>query len=110
MCGLIAAFTRDGITPAGMFPALEEMRARGPDGEGVWQEDGVALGHRRLATRVVRVPDNSMPDVIQPRSKTGFGIPVPRWLAEAGIASDDGSRSWARYVARVWANSEGVPA
>jgi asparagine synthase (glutamine-hydrolysing) len=25
------------------------MRARGPDGEGLWHEDGVILGHRRLA-------------------------------------------------------------
>ena len=28
---------------------LERMRRRGPDGEGQWQESGVALGHRRLA-------------------------------------------------------------
>lgn len=32
-----------------MEAALARMRRRGPDGEGVWQEPGVALGHRRLA-------------------------------------------------------------
>ncbi len=49
MCGLIAAFTRDGAPPNGLAAALVAMQARGPDGEGLWQEEGVALGHRRLA-------------------------------------------------------------
>ena len=49
MCGLIAAFTRDGAPPTGLAAALAAMQARGPDGEGLWQQEGVALGHRRLA-------------------------------------------------------------
>jgi len=46
--------------------------------------------------------DRALPDSILQRPKTGFAIPVPRWLAQAGIAADDGSRSWARYVSRAW--------
>jgi asparagine synthase (glutamine-hydrolysing) len=51
MCGLFAAFSVPGAA-IGALPlraALARMRPRGPDGEGVWQEDGVVLGHRRLA-------------------------------------------------------------
>lgn len=55
---------------------------------------------------LAQAPDNPLPDAIQRRNKTGFGIPVSRWLAEAGIAANDGSRSWARYVARAWAGQE----
>lgn len=29
--------------------ALHQMELRGPDDEGVWQKNGVALGHRRLS-------------------------------------------------------------
>lgn len=57
-----------------------------------------------------QAPDNPLPDAIRRRRKTGFGIPVPRWLAEAGIAANDGSRSWARQVADAWARADGVRA
>jgi asparagine synthase (glutamine-hydrolysing) len=63
-------------------------------------------GKRLLAL----APDNPLPNAIQQRRKTGFGIPVPRWLAEAGIAANDGSRSWARQVAKDWAMADGVTA
>lgn len=52
MCGLIAAFSREGcsaVSAQGLQAALERMRNRGPDGEGTWVYEGVALGHRRLA-------------------------------------------------------------
>lgn len=49
MCGLIAAFSRSGDFLPDINPSLHRMRARGPDGEGLWQEDAVILGHRRLA-------------------------------------------------------------
>lgn len=44
-------------------------------------------------------PEKPLPAAVLQRRKTGFAIPVPRWLAEAGIAANDGSRSWARHVA-----------
>jgi asparagine synthase (glutamine-hydrolysing) len=47
-------------------------------------------------------PGKPLPDAIVHRRKTGFAIPVARWLAEAGIAANDGSRSWARHIATAW--------
>ena len=49
MCGLIAAFSIEPISDLPLRAGLARMQARGPDGEGLWQDDGVALGHRRLA-------------------------------------------------------------
>ena len=49
MCGFVAAFTDLPIPDVALHGALSQLRARGPDGEGVWRENGVTLGHRRLA-------------------------------------------------------------
>ena len=51
MCGLIGAFARPGgaFAEAALNAGLRSMVRRGPDGEGVWSEDGVSFGHRRLA-------------------------------------------------------------
>ena len=49
MCGLVAAFTHTSVPNHLLHVALTRMQARGPDGEGVWQEGEAALGHRRLA-------------------------------------------------------------
>jgi len=54
MCGIAGLFTPDGgcspeqlqTTVRGMASALQH---RGPDDAGVWNEEGLALGHRRLA-------------------------------------------------------------
>ena len=49
MCGFITVFATEAVTEQLLLAALQRMRRRGPDAEGLWQEDGVALGHRRLA-------------------------------------------------------------
>ncbi|HZP65439.1 MAG TPA: asparagine synthase (glutamine-hydrolyzing) [Rudaea sp.] len=51
MCGILAWFGADGtdVPLDGLHAALERMRRRGPDDSGFWHEDGVVLGHRRLA-------------------------------------------------------------
>lgn len=51
MCGLVGAFARPGAAVADepLRAALARMARRGPDGERTWRDDGVALGHRRLA-------------------------------------------------------------
>jgi len=53
MCGLTGIFaTRDQWTD-GLHGVAQKMTAalvhRGPDAEGMWTEDGIALGHRRLS-------------------------------------------------------------
>lgn len=54
MCGLIGLFFANAPTEgAGLhrpiYASLQRMWARGPDDEGIWQAEGVSLGHRRLA-------------------------------------------------------------
>ena len=49
---------------------------------------------------LANAPAKPLPESIIQRKKTGFGIPVARWLADAGIAANDGSRGWAVEVAR----------
>jgi len=51
MCGFISAFgnAKQVLGSSALRRALERMRRRGPDDEGVWQGAGVVLGHRRLA-------------------------------------------------------------
>lgn len=51
MCGLVALIgTREDIYGVQAIQrALDQMQRRGPDAEEIWQEDGTALGHRRLA-------------------------------------------------------------
>jgi asparagine synthase (glutamine-hydrolysing) len=50
---------------------------------------------------LARSPDMPLPDSIITRSKTGFGIPVERWLRESSPSTlmEGGSRGWARRVA-----------
>ena len=48
MCGIVAVFgarnARDGAERA-----LSTLHHRGPDAQGVWSDDGIALGHARLS-------------------------------------------------------------
>ncbi len=52
MCG-IAGFASVGAEPAldheFLCRVAAEMRHRGPDGEGIWEGEGVGLTHRRLS-------------------------------------------------------------
>ena len=48
MCG-IAGIVGPGATQEAVVQMTTAVAHRGPDGEGFWTEDGVALGHRRLA-------------------------------------------------------------
>ena len=51
MCGFAAVLMKAArhVPDGALNNALERMRRRGPDGKGLWQDAGVALGHRRLA-------------------------------------------------------------
>ena len=49
MCGFLAAFSTSPLPESALHAGLARLRARGPDGEGIWHEGGAWLGHRRLA-------------------------------------------------------------
>lgn len=49
MCGLITAVTNASGAVSGVRQAMGHMQPRGPDDEGLWQAQGICLGHRRLA-------------------------------------------------------------
>jgi asparagine synthase (glutamine-hydrolysing) len=48
MCGIVGIIGARASAETARSMA-DRLRHRGPDGEGVWAEDGAALGHRRLA-------------------------------------------------------------
>tara|TARA_B100000678_G_scaffold265135_1_gene249091 strand:+ start:895 stop:2790 length:1896 start_codon:yes stop_codon:yes gene_type:complete len=52
MCGIAGLFARDpgaSIDLPVLTHMRDAMRHRGPDGAGIWSDDGVALAHRRLS-------------------------------------------------------------
>lgn len=49
MCGIIGCIGDVNSTEDRISSALQSIAHRGPDAQGVWQEDGVLLAHRRLA-------------------------------------------------------------
>ena len=51
MCGIAGLLNLDGepISPPVLQRMTDAIAHRGPDGEGQWIENGVAIGHRRLA-------------------------------------------------------------
>ena len=51
MCGLIAFASAPGaaIDPAALSKGLDKLMLRGPDAEGRWTDQGIWMGHRRLA-------------------------------------------------------------
>ena len=50
MCGIYGVINRK-VRREQAMECLDTMIHRGPDGFGLWQEDGVTLGHRRLDIR-----------------------------------------------------------
>lgn len=48
MCGIFGAFNKKIETELAEI-CLKKLIHRGPDAQGLWQEDGVTLGHRRLS-------------------------------------------------------------
>lgn len=52
MCGILGCFalhTREALDPRRLQPGLQQLRRRGPDGQGIHAGPGLLLGHRRLA-------------------------------------------------------------
>lgn len=62
MCGLVAQYApKGGVNRSDMASALEAIRHRGPDGNGIWinTEQSVGLGHARLA--IIGITDGAQP-------------------------------------------------
>lgn len=55
MCGIFGAVNMNISEEQALF-CLNQIEHRGPDGYGLWQENGVTLGHRRLA--ILDLTDN----------------------------------------------------
>lgn len=55
MCGIFGAVNVNISQDKAMY-CLNQMEHRGPDGYGLWQKEGVTLGHRRLA--ILDLTDN----------------------------------------------------
>ena len=49
MCGIAALFTTDANRDIEMRRMLDSLQHRGPDGEGLYHDEHVTLGHRRLS-------------------------------------------------------------
>jgi asparagine synthase (glutamine-hydrolysing) len=49
MCGVLASVAPQPVSKDRFQAALDLIRHRGPDGEGIFQSGGIQLGHRRLA-------------------------------------------------------------
>lgn len=49
MCGIAGLYRADRQTTDRLAVMVDRQAHRGPDGRGVWCEEGIALGHRRLA-------------------------------------------------------------
>jgi asparagine synthase (glutamine-hydrolysing) len=60
MCGLVIAVSKPGkgFETGALQRALNQMHRRGPDAEGIWQDPGAWLGHRRLAIQDLDVRSN----------------------------------------------------
>jgi len=51
VCGILGLFNPAGVRGSSdlLLPALDRLKLRGPDDSGVWQDEFVLLGHRRLS-------------------------------------------------------------
>ena len=49
IAGLYIARNADASVLSGIGPMTEALRRRGPDGSGLWSDDRIAFGHRRLS-------------------------------------------------------------
>ena len=56
---------------------------------------------------LAEAPDRPLPEALITRRKTGFGIPIAKWLRQMGRAGYEGdtSRAWARELAGIYPGS-----
>lgn len=65
----------------------------------------LGIGKRTLA----RTPSTTLPHAITEREKTGFGVPIGKWIADAARADMTrkgvAARAWTRHIHRQFASS-----
>lgn len=49
MCGIVGFAAAEGVRPPALGPGLAALHHRGPDANGEWRDERVALGHTRLS-------------------------------------------------------------
>lgn len=96
MCGIAGFISTLGVSEPSALDAVQRMTdrmsAQGPDAEGVWASEGVALGHRRLAILDLDArayQPMAFPSAIV-RSQVGFIVatsPTARCLDPAWLVS-----------------------
>lgn len=57
MCGILAIISDLKISNSAFIRSMKQLSKRGPDSEGVWRDNNVTLGHRRLA--IIDLDDRS---------------------------------------------------
>src|SRR3954470_11498463 len=73
MCGIAGFFTyrpsAQPVSPATLLAMRDHMRARGPDGEGLWLDDDARTGlaHRRLA--IIDLSDTAAQPMVDESSR-----------------------------------------
>lgn len=92
MSGIVGVFDRSGssVVPADVESMHARLAHRGPDGEGVWRDDRVGLGHQQLATtpasRLDDQPRRDGGDVLTADVRLDNREPLMRDLSIAGPA------------------------
>ena len=82
MCGYVGFTNTIDNTNVVLKKMMERIRHRGPDGEGQYIDDGIALGHRRL----------SIIDLAGGRARLHFTAKPPcfeEWLSRTGLAEKE---------------------
>jgi asparagine synthase (glutamine-hydrolysing) len=70
MCGILGILSPNDRDRAIFTQALDAIAHRGPDGQGVWKDGSVVLGHRRLA--IIDLSDDGLQPMID--GETGVAI------------------------------------
>ncbi len=60
MCGIAGCYLKDKADREDLLGMTRRLVHRGPDGEGIFVEDGVGLGHRRLSIIDLKTGDQPM--------------------------------------------------
>src|SRR5258708_8394993 len=99
MCGIAGIIGPQASAEIALSMA-QRLRHRGPDGDGVWTEAGVALSHRRLAIQDL-TEAGSQPMVFGPYVLTYNGELYNHERLRSGLPGPWGSRGDPQHLFRI---------